>query len=250
MIFFVLILAMGFAVEEKRLADDRLQTLRFERFGNQKSGLWRRSCQKPFRIGGDENHRHGKRFENLIDRLETRAAVRELNIRENEARPVAVDSIDRLAMGARDIDDPVPLLFDEILKIERDERLILDDQDIGANLIRDLLSRGINQAGCLVDRAVERARDFLGVEAFERTQEKRNARPQRDRFETAVRARLVAGERGLIDMVIDRHRPPDLEEQAVKRRFWIGAFRKFGRIGDNRLERSKHIGISPGLGSR
>ncbi len=105
-----------------------------------------------------------KRFENLIDRFETRASVGELNVGEDETWPFAVDSVDRLAMGARDIEDPVPLLFDEVLKIERDEGLILDDQDIGANLVGNLLARGVNQACRIVDRAVERARDFRGIE--------------------------------------------------------------------------------------
>ena len=65
--------------------------------------------------------------------------------------------------------------------------LILDDQDIGANLVGDLLARGVDEARGLLDRAVERARDFGGIEAFERTQKKRDTRPQGNRFKIAVR---------------------------------------------------------------
>src|ERR1700720_3789493 len=65
-----------------------------------------------------------------------------------------------------------------------------------------------------------------------------------------MRPRFVTGERRLIDMIVDRHRPPDLEEQAVKRRPWIGAFRKLGWVGDDRLQRGKHICVSSGLRPR
>ena len=65
-----------------------------------------------------------------------------------------------------------------------------------------------------------------------------------------MRPRFVTGERRLIDMIVDRHRPPDLEEQAVKRRPRIGAFRKLGRVGDDRLQRGEHISVSPGLRPR
>ena len=113
---------MRLAVEEKRLTDNRLQTVGFEGLGYQKGGFGRRSRQKTFWIGGDENHRHGKSFKNLIDRFETRASVGELNVREDEAWPFALDRLDRLAMRARDIDDAVPLLLDKVLKVERNER--------------------------------------------------------------------------------------------------------------------------------
>ena len=192
----------------------------------------------------------GKRFENLIDRFETRASVGELNVGEDETWPFALDSLDRLAMGPRDIGDTVPLLLDEVLKIERDERLVLDDQDIGPDLVGNLLAGGVDETCRLLDRAVERARDFLGIKSFERTEEKGNARPQCNRLEVTMRALFVAGERRRIHMVIDGHRPPDLEEQAVERRLWISAFRKFGGIGDNGLQRGENIGIPAGLRSR
>jgi hypothetical protein len=66
----------------------------------------------------------------------------------------------------------------------------------------------------------------------------------------AVRTRFIARERSRIDMVIDGHRPPDLEEQTIKRRLWVGAFRKLGRIRDNRFQRRKNIGVSARLRSR
>ena len=226
---------MRLAVEEKGLANNGLQTVGFEGFGYEKGGFRRRPRQKAFRIGGDKNHRHGKRFKNLIDRFESRASVGKLNIREDEAWPFAPDSVDRLAMGPRDIGDAVALFLDEVLKIERDEGLVLDDQDIGANLVGDLLASGINEVCRLLDRAVERARDFRGIEALERTEKKCNSRTQGNRFEVTMRAGFIAGERSWIDVVIDWHCPPDFEEQAVKRRPWIGALRKLGRIRDDGL---------------
>ena len=153
-----------------------------------------------------------REFEDLIDRFETRASVGELNVGEDKTWPFAHNRLDRLAMGARDIDDAVPLLFDEGLKVERDERLVLDDQYIGANLVGDLLARGVDERRGFLDRAVESGRDFGGIEAFERTQKERDPRTQCNRIEIAMRPGFVAGERRLIDMIVDRHRPPDLEE--------------------------------------
>jgi len=240
---------MRLAVEEKGLANDGLQTFGFEGFGYEKGGFRRRPRQETLRIGGDEYHRHGKRFKNLIDGFETRASVGKLNVREDEAWPFAPDSVDRLAMGPRDIGDAVPLLLDEVLKIERNEGLVLDDQDIGANLVGDLLASSIDEACRLVLRAVERAGDFRGIEAFERTEKKCNTRTQCDRFEMALRTGFVAGERSWIDVVIDGHCPPDLEEQTIKRRLRIGALRKLGRIRYDGFQRGKNISVSPGLRS-
>jgi len=53
---------MRLAVEEKGLANDGLQTFGFEGFGYEKGGFRRRPRQETLRIGGDEYHRHGKRF--------------------------------------------------------------------------------------------------------------------------------------------------------------------------------------------
>jgi len=241
---------MRFAVEEKGLADHRLQTFGFEGFGDEKGGFWRRPRQKTLGISGNENHRHGKGFENLIDRFKTRASIGELNVGEDEAWLFPLDGIDRLAMGPRDIGDAVPLLFDEVLKIKRNEGLILDDQDIGANLVGDLLAGGVNEIGRLVSRAIEGARDFRGIEALERAEKKGNPGAQGNRFEVALRARFVTGECCRIDMSIDGHRTPDLEEQAVKCNFGIGAFGELGWIRDNGFERGENIGVAPGLGSR
>ena len=113
-------------------------------------------------------------------------------------------------MRTRDIGDAVPLLLDQVLEIERDEGLVLDDQDIGANLVGDLLARGIDEARRVFGRAVERARDLGGIKALERTEKKSDARTQGDRFEVTLRAASSFDERRRIDMVIDRHCSPDL----------------------------------------
>src|ERR1700730_14150734 len=159
---------MRLAIEEKRLANDRLHIVDTERLGYEKGGLRRRPGQEKLRIGGDENHRHGESFEDLIDRFETRASVGELNVREDEAWPFALHGRDRLAMSPRDIDDAVPLFLDQGLKIKRNERLVLDDQYIGANLVGDLLARGVDERRGFLDGAIKRARDFRGIGALER----------------------------------------------------------------------------------
>ena len=124
---FGLILAMRSAIKEECLTDDRLQTIYIKRFGYEKSRLWRRSGKESFWICSNEYHRYGDRFEDLIHGFESRASVRKLNIREYEARLLALNRFGRLAMGTRDIDDPVPLLLDERLKIKGNKRFVLDD---------------------------------------------------------------------------------------------------------------------------
>src|SRR6202023_3438610 len=167
---------MCLAIEEKRLANDRLHIVDTERLGDEKGGLRRCAGQETLWISGNENHRHRESFEDLIDRFETRASVGELNVREDEAWPFAHNGLDRLAMGARDIDDAVPLLLDEGLKVERNERLVLDNQDIGANLVCDLLARGVDERSGFLDCAIEAAPDFGGIETFERTEKERDTR--------------------------------------------------------------------------
>ena len=103
-----------------------------------------------------------------------RASVGELNVGEDAAWPFAPNGRDRLAMGARDIDDAVPLLLDEGLKVERDERLVLDVINTSVRIWSAiLLARGVDERRGFLDRAVESGRDFGGIEAFERTQKER-----------------------------------------------------------------------------
>src|SRR5262245_34173927 len=169
-IFFTLVLSLRPAIKEKRLTHDRLQTIDVERFGDEKSGLWRCSGEKSFRICSDENHRHGDRFQNLIDCLKTRASVCKLDIREYEPGLLAPRRFDRLEMGARDIDDPVPLLLYQRLKIEGNEGFVLDDENIGADLIGNLFARGVNKSRRVVHGAIQRLRDLKCIEAFERAE--------------------------------------------------------------------------------
>src|SRR2546430_7420992 len=100
---FRLILSMWSAIKEECLTDDRLQTIYIERFGYKKCGLWRGPGEESFWICSNEYYRYGDRFQDLIDSFESRASVRKLNIREYEARLVALNRFCCLAMGSRDI---------------------------------------------------------------------------------------------------------------------------------------------------
>ena len=108
-----------------------------------------------------------KLVEDLVHGLEAGAAVRELDICEDEAGPCLVHGLDRLGMRARDVDDAMAEFFDQGLKVERDERFVLDDQHVSADLVGDLLAGTVDQRGRLVDRAIEGARNLRGLEAFE-----------------------------------------------------------------------------------
>ena len=82
-------------------------------------------------------------------------------------------------MGAGDCGDLVAQLFDQILKVESDQGLILDDQHFGADLRRDFPPGLIDQIARLRLRAFERLGDFLDLEGFDRAEKKGD--PGRDR---------------------------------------------------------------------
>ena len=79
--------AVCLAIKEKRLTDDRFQTVGAKWLSNEESWLERRASQEPFWVVGDDNDRHREIAENLVDCVETRTAVSELYIGEDKTRP-------------------------------------------------------------------------------------------------------------------------------------------------------------------
>src|SRR5262249_47327583 len=74
--------ALGRAVEEWGLARHRRNRRRLERLGDQERRLGPLAGQETLGIGGDEDHRRFERCEQLVDSLESRAAIGELDVRE------------------------------------------------------------------------------------------------------------------------------------------------------------------------
>src|SRR4029077_8955949 len=67
------------AAEKQRLTDDGRNHRDLERLCDQERRLRPLSGQEPFRVSSDEDHRHFKRAEELVHRIEPRTAVSELN---------------------------------------------------------------------------------------------------------------------------------------------------------------------------
>ena len=74
------------------------------------------------------------------------AAVRQLDVRQDEAGPRALDGLDRLPLGAGDLDDAMAERGDQALQVERDQRLVLDDDHVGGDLPGDLAAGLVDEA--------------------------------------------------------------------------------------------------------
>ena len=63
-------------------------------------------------------------------------------IRPGRAR---VHRLDGLLLGAGDLDHAMAEIGDEALEVERDQRLVLDDDDVGRDLAGDLAAGLVDQ---------------------------------------------------------------------------------------------------------
>src|SRR5580704_992280 len=86
----------GFAAEEQGLAHYRRDHGKLERFCDQERRLRPLPGEETLRVGGDEDHRHFERVEELVDGIEARAAVGQLNVGQDQARPLLLGERDRL----------------------------------------------------------------------------------------------------------------------------------------------------------
>lgn len=115
----------GIPLEKQGLADKRRNGRRLVRFGDQECRLRALACEKAFRISRNEDHRYFEEIEQIVDGLQARASIGELNIRENEPRAFCFRQRDRLGPRSGNADGPVTETFDEILEIECDQNLVL-----------------------------------------------------------------------------------------------------------------------------
>src|SRR3984893_15711378 len=104
------IAAVSVALEKQRLADNCGDGGGLKRLGDQEGGLRTLAGEKPLRIGGDEDDRDLERAQQLVDGIEARAVVGQMDVGENEARYMGLGDRYRLAVGARDADHPMTKL--------------------------------------------------------------------------------------------------------------------------------------------
>ena len=108
------------------------------------------------------------------------AVVGELDVGEDQARTAGQRLLHGLVARHGDAGDIMAEVADDRLDIHRDDRLVLDDQHVGAGLPLDLRERFGHQILDLVGRRADQIAGILGREALHRGQQQRLSRQRRD----------------------------------------------------------------------
>ena len=77
-------------------------------------------------------------FENFMNRVYSRTAVRQLHVGQNQSGASSSHRRQRLCMRARHFSDAMAQGLDKRLDIHGDYRFVLDDEDVGSDLMRNL----------------------------------------------------------------------------------------------------------------
>ena len=88
--------------------------------------------------------------QDLVDGVDAGTAVGQLDVGQHHLRPRLVEQRRRLGMGARRADDAMAKALDHLLDVHGDQRLVLDDQDVGRHLARNLVAGLRQQRGELL----------------------------------------------------------------------------------------------------
>src|SRR4051794_16653962 len=92
---------LGLALKEQRLAEDRGDCGGLERLGDQEGRLRPLSSKESLRVSGDEDHRHLKNPQQLVDRVESGTAVGELDVCQDQTRTLGFGQRNRFRMRSR-----------------------------------------------------------------------------------------------------------------------------------------------------
>src|SRR5690349_6933383 len=76
----------GITLEEQRLTGNSGYHRRLERLGDKERRLRPLAGEKTLWIGGDEHHRHLEYLQQLVDGIQSGAAIRKLDIRQDQTR--------------------------------------------------------------------------------------------------------------------------------------------------------------------
>ena len=154
-----------------------------------------------------------------------------------------------LAVGAGDARDAMAEAFNQLLDIHGDQRFVLDDEDVGRHLARNL-HRGI------VEQVVERRRadveDFgrLGFgEPFHGDEQERLARQGREARQIASGPLFPGKTRGR-RRYRHRRRGEELGEQPVESDAVARCLGENRRIGNQCFEGCRHVGVAGCLRAR
>ena len=124
-------------MEKQRLADRGLDRFGQERLGDQIGRFRPFAREKPLRIRRYENNGYVEAPEDFRDRIDTRAALAEIDVGKNEPRLLDAGFVHRLILRCRRPDHFVTELGHQILEIQRDNRFIFNDKDARSELPLD-----------------------------------------------------------------------------------------------------------------
>ena len=142
-------------LEEQRLTYNGRNHRRPVWLGDQEGGLWATPCQKSLRIGRDKDHRHLERGQQIIHGIEPGAAVCQLDIGKDEPRLLLLGELKRLRPCSGNTNNPVAEVLHDGLQVHRDQSLVLDNENVGRNLIGHFLAALIDKVPDLSRRRIE-----------------------------------------------------------------------------------------------
>src|SRR4051812_9149952 len=99
------------ALEEQRLADDRRYGGRVIGLGNQERRFGPLTGEETLGIGGDEDHWHFECRQHVVDGVEPRSPVRQLDVGENKTWLLHLGESERFAAGVRRADHAMAEAF-------------------------------------------------------------------------------------------------------------------------------------------
>src|SRR5512139_2013673 len=230
----------GRGVEKERLGDRRLYGRALERLGDQERRLGPLAGQQPLREGGDEDHRHREFGQYVLHGIDARTVVGELDIGQHQAGTPRHGLRHRLVAGDGHSGHTVAEVAHDGLDIHRDDRLVLDDQDLGASLPFDLVERLADQCLHLIRRGADQIAGILGGEALHRGEQQRLAGQGRDPGKPRLRDSFLGGAGGVARILLDIGRGPDGVKGLVESQARIDVAREVIGRRDDRFERGTH----------
>ena len=184
--------------------------------------------------------------QDVVDRVDPRRAVGELDVGEHHPRAVGAEELERLGMGSGDAGDAVPERGHHVLDVHGDQRLVLDDHDRGGHLPRDLLG-GKGEKRLDLGRVAFEDRGDLGArEALHRAEQEGLAGLRRHGAEIGGGA-LFPGEGGGAGLDRDLQRRKEPREEAEEPDPVVRRLGKERDIRDQRLQHGGDIGVARGL---
>src|SRR5688572_12272078 len=130
----------GPLVEKQSLTDRHTQRFGLIRFRYKEGRLRLLTGQQLLWIGSNKNDRNLEALKQIVNGIEPRAAIRELDICQHEARSLLGHRPARFVPGSRNSHDPMAEFLEDLRQIHHDQGLIFDDEGVGRDLACNLLA--------------------------------------------------------------------------------------------------------------